>query len=55
MADPEVVIVTREELTGHIDDPVCTCVQCHPEWHTGVWCNCSHCLALRGGRMWRRG
>jgi len=42
----EDVIITREDLTGHIDDPVCTCVRCHPEWHTGVRCNCSHCVLL---------
>lgn len=42
-------IVTRGELTGHIDDPICTCFRCKPEWHTGVRCNCPHCIGLRDG------
>lgn len=41
------VVITREELTAHIDDPVCTCARCHPEWHTGERCNCPHCQRLR--------
>lgn len=45
--EPETVIVTRHDLTGHIDDPVCTCAGCHPEWHTGVRCNCHVCVLIR--------
>ena len=44
---PKSVIITREELAGHIDDPVCTCARCHPEWHTGVRCNCETCREIR--------
>lgn len=42
----EAVTITRADLTGHIDDPACTCFRCHPEWHTGVRCNCAHCVAV---------
>lgn len=41
------VWVTRDELTGHIEDPICCCFMCRPEWHTGVRCNCPWCLALK--------
>lgn len=48
---PEIVFITREELTGHIDDPLCTCSGCTPEWHTGILCNCRVCLMERLGEL----
>lgn len=44
---PGTVTVTREELTGHIDDPVCQCHRCQPTRHDGRMCNCAHCVGLR--------
>ncbi len=47
--DPSSIVITREELTAHVDDQVCTCYRCRPEWHIGVRCNCVRCAAIRAG------
>jgi hypothetical protein len=35
------ILFTREDLAGHIDDPICSCRQCLPEKHgPGIMCSC---------------
>lgn len=40
-------MLTREDLAGHIDDPLCSCYRCAPQLHRGIGCNCPFCCNLQ--------